>query len=588
VVASKSWRFAVKIGSPDRRQFLRVLGGAALAGALPSWLRAAENQDLVTISILHTTDLHGHILPTVDYSGRADLGGMARCVTQIRRWQKENPDSLLIDIGDVYQGTEFALRDEGRMMIELFNLLRYDAWIVGNHEFDWGIEPFLRAVARSSMPVLAANTLLEGKIAGDFDDARHPFANIRPYILKEIAGIKIAIVGLTTPGMPFWFPPKFIERIDFQNPVEPARRAIRSAKAQGADAVVLAGHMGLKERTGGDDFANRCISLTSEFPEAAVFIAGHTHQDIPRRLTNGVLLTQADHFGIHVGRVDLLFDRASKKLLHQEARTEIMDGRIPLDPVVLSRAQPQLDRATAALAQPIGELAETLSVKSRGGAPSEVGLLIAAAIREALEERSLTIDGVFHGLFEDQHAFKKGAKTVGDIWDILPYENFLVTGELNLVELNVVMEEVFQSRETRSLAGFAISLEGQGSNRRLTKLRFADGRPLDPVKRYRIALNTFDSRSAGHRFMKLREILERPDAKSAFHPVQTRDALIDYFRRHKMVYRVPWAGSFRGVACATMNCSAVVPVSAALSSVGEATIGNAPERLRWKSAERSN
>jgi 2',3'-cyclic-nucleotide 2'-phosphodiesterase/3'-nucleotidase len=470
---------------------------------------------------------------------------MARCITRIRRWRAENPNSILIDIGDVYQGTEFALRDRGRMMIDLFNLLRYDAWIVGNHEFDWGIEPFRQAVARSAMPVLAANTLLEGKSAGDFSHAQHPFARIQPFILKEIAGIKVAIIGLTTPGMPFWFPAKFTEGISFQDPIEPARRAIRRAQASGADAVVLAGHMGLKERTGGDDFANRCVSLTSEFPEAALFIAGHTHQDIPGRLTNGVLLTQADHFGIHVGRVDLLFDRGSKKLLRQEARTEIMDGRVPLDPVVLSRAHSQLDRAAAVLAQPIGDLADTLGVKSPVGEPSEVELLIAAAIREALAERGLAIDGVFHGLFEEKHAFKKGPKTVGDIWEILPYENFLVTGALTPVELKVVMAEVFQSRARRSLAGFAMAMEGQGSNRRLTSLRLVDGRSLDPAKRYRIALNTFDSRSAGHRFMKLREILERSDAKCTFHPVQTRDALIDYFRRHKVVRRIPHEGLTR-------------------------------------------
>lgn len=530
---------SVFVPSSDRRQFLRLLGGAAASLATPGWLRAAENlpSDLVRISLLHTTDLHGHILPTLDYNGRADVGGMARCVTQIRRWRKENPNSLLIDIGDVYQGTEFALRDQGQMMIELFNLLRYDAWIVGNHEFDWGIEPFRQAVARSAMPVLAANTRLEGKPAGDFDRAPQIFAKIQPFVLKEIAGIKIAIIGLTTPGMPFWFPPKFIEGIEFQNPVEPVRRAIRAAKGQGANVIVLAGHMGLKERTGGDDFANRCMSLTAEFPEAAVFIAGHTHQDIPRRLTNGVLLTQADHFGIHVGRVDLLFDRASRKLLHQEAYTEIMDGRIPLDPVVLSRARPQLDRAAAALTQPIGELADTLSVKSRPGEPSEVAALIAAAITESLGEGGVPIDGVFHGLFEDQHAFKKGPKTVGDIWEILPYENFLVTGELLPVELKVVMEEVFQSHETRSLTGFKILLEGKGKELRLTNLWLADGRPLDPSRRYRIAVNTFDSRSAGHRFMKLRDLLDRSEAKCTFHPVQTRDALIDYFRRHKVVHR---------------------------------------------------
>ena len=429
---------------------------------------------------------------------------MARCVTQIRRWRAENPNSLLIDVGDVYQGTEFALSDQGRTMIELFNLLGYDAWVVGNHEFDWGIEPFLHVIKRSSMPVLAANALLEGKAAGEFDDARHPFAKIRPFILKEIDGIKIAIIGLTTPGMPFWFPPQFIAGMEFQNPIEPVRRAIRRARSLGADAVVLAGHMGLKDRTGGDDFANQVMALTSEFPEAAVFIAGHTHQDIPSRLTNGVLLSQADHFGIHVGRIDLLFDRNSKRLLHQEARTELMDDRIPLDPVILSRAHARLDRAAATLAEPIGALAETLSVKAPPGEPSAVASLIAAAITETLQERGLLIDGIFHGLFEENHAFKKGSKTIADIWTILPYENFLITAEVNPIELKVMMEEVFQSRETRTL-GFGFKCAGgEGSNRRLTNLRLADGRPLDPARRYRIALNTFDASSGGHRFMKLR------------------------------------------------------------------------------------
>src|SRR5207302_8933077 len=168
-----------------------------------------------------------------------------------------------------------------------------------------------------------------------------------------------AIVGITTPGMPFWLPPQFTSGIDFQFPVEPVRRALSKAKAEGAGAIVLAGHMGLKPRTGGDDFANNVIALTSEFPDVAVFIAGHTHQNIPSRLTNGVLLTQADHFGIHLGHLDLLFDRSSKKLLQREARCELMNVQIPLDHIVLSRAKPFLDESAAALAQPIGMLADT-------------------------------------------------------------------------------------------------------------------------------------------------------------------------------------------------------------------------------------
>src|SRR6266403_1938158 len=259
-----------------RREFLKLAGQAGLVSAVPTLASsaAALNPDTVCISILHTTDLHGHILPTSDYDGNPDRGGLARCATQIRRWRRQNPNSILIDVGD--------------------------------HEFDWGMECFEHALQQSNMPVFAANMLMEGKLAGEFPDAKHPFAKIQPFILKEIAGIKIAIIGITTPGMPFWLWPEFTRGLDFRHPVEPVRRAITRAKRGGANAIVLTGHMGLKTRTGGDDFANTVMALTSEFPEVAVFIAGHTHQDVPSRLTNGVLFTQADHFGIHAGRVDLL------------------------------------------------------------------------------------------------------------------------------------------------------------------------------------------------------------------------------------------------------------------------------------------
>jgi 2',3'-cyclic-nucleotide 2'-phosphodiesterase (5'-nucleotidase family) len=283
------------VSSPTRRAFLKTIGQAGLFCAAPSIARSAAplGEDTVQISILHTTDLHGHILPTTDYQGNADLGGFARCVTQIRRWRRQNRNSILIDIGDVYQGTDVSLRTNGALMIDLFNHLKYDAWIVGNHEFDWGVEPFINTLAKSEMPVLAANMSMEGKPSGEIS----PFAKIQPYVLKEFGGIKIAIIGVTTPGMPFWFRPEFIRGFDFEYSIEPVRRAITKAKSAGADAIVLAGHMGLKPRTGGDDFANNIIALTAEFPEVPAFIAGHTHQRIPSRLTNGVLLTQADHFG---------------------------------------------------------------------------------------------------------------------------------------------------------------------------------------------------------------------------------------------------------------------------------------------------
>jgi 2',3'-cyclic-nucleotide 2'-phosphodiesterase/3'-nucleotidase len=423
-------------------------------------------------------------------------------------------------------------------MIDLFNHLGYDAWVVGNHEFDWGIEPFHQALQRSVMPVLAANTILEGKSAGEFADANHPLARIRPFVLKELAGIKLAIIGITTPGMSFWLPREFTRDMDFQHPIEPVRRAIARVKSEGADAIVLTGHMGLKPRTGGDDFANSVTALTSEFPDVAVFIAGHTHQSIPSRLTNGVLFTQADHFGIHVGRVDLLFDRNSKKLLGREAICELMDNRLHLDDVVISRAKSQLTESDAALTQPIGELAQTLRANSRPGNPSDIERLIGAAIREALLDRNVAVNGVMHGVFDENADLFAGPKTVNDIWNVIPYENFIVTAALSPDELKAVMEEVYASHERRNLLGFDVKLEGRGWDCKITSMTMQDGRPLDRGKKYLIAFNSFDSRSAGHHFIKLRALLETPSAKSLMHPVQTRDALIDYFRRHKIVHRI--------------------------------------------------
>jgi 2',3'-cyclic-nucleotide 2'-phosphodiesterase (5'-nucleotidase family) len=261
-----------------------------------------------------------------------------------------------------------------------------------------------------------------------------------------------------------------------------------------------------------------------------------------------VLLTQADHFGIHVGRVDLLFDRHSRRLLHRQGACELMDQRLRLDHTVLSRAKPQLEISRAALAEPIGELAETLHVRGYPGEPSEVEELIGAAIMEALRDQGVAVHGVMHGLFDDKRTLRAGPFTVNDIWNILPFENYLVTAELLPDEIKAVMEETFASHERRNLLGFDLVTAGRGLDRRIVSMQLSDGQLLERNKRYRIAFNTFDSRSAGHRFMKLRGLLETPATHCTLHPVQTRDTLIDYFRRHQVVHKIAGPGQLADAA----------------------------------------
>ena len=107
------------------------------------------------------------------------------------------------------------------------------------------------------------------------------------------------------------------------------------------------------------------------------------------------------------------------------------------------------------------------------------------------------------------------------------------------------MEEVYASHEARNLVGIEVNVEGRGRDRTIASMSFPDGRPLERGTKYVIAVNSFDARSGGHHFMRLRAFLDRPEANYVLHPVQTRDALIDYFRRHKVVRRIaqerPWA-----------------------------------------------
>jgi 2',3'-cyclic-nucleotide 2'-phosphodiesterase (5'-nucleotidase family) len=148
------------------------------------------------------------------------------------------------------------------------------------------------------------------------------------------------------------------------------------------------------------------------------------------------------------------------------------------------------------------------------------------------------VDAVMHGVFDENAKLTEGLTTVNDIWNIIPYENLIVTATLSPDEIKSVMEEVYASHEPRSLLGIAVRVEGRGLDRRITSMAFPDGRALERDKRYVIAVNSFDARSGGHHFMKLRALLDRPEANCVLHPVQTRDAVIEYFRRHKVVQRI--------------------------------------------------
>lgn len=515
-----------------RRDFLRVLAGASAFASLPLPLQAMK-AGLRTVSILHTTDLHGHILPTSTYEGVPDVGGVARCATQLHLWRRQNPYSMLIDAGDVYQGTQVGLSTRGQIMMDVFNHLNYDAWVIGNHEFDWGMDAVNGVLTASEMPALCANSLLEGKPAGSLSDTSNPLSRVAPHVIKEMGGFKVAVIGVTTPGMPFWFHEGLFAGFEFLDPIEPVRASLNVAREAGVDAIVLAGHMGL--RRGGDDFANRTVSLMKEYPEVVAFIGGHTHQDVPNQSVHDIPFTQANYHGIHAGRLDITFDVDTRKVVSVQPMTSYMDSRFALDPAILSLTAKDLEAADEITATPIGTLGQTLSIDTGIARPSNVEELIAAAIYESMAARGVEVHGVIHGLIFPDGDFEAGDKTIGDLWSIMPYENKVVTAELNRDEIETILREVYTNWSQRNIMGMFTDVSGRGQNLEIHEIFDRFGQPLHPSRRYTIAFNSYDAASGGNRYLALRDIIRQPDSRMKLHPVQTRDALIDYFTAREVV-----------------------------------------------------
>ncbi len=497
-----------------RRRFLAA-SGAWLGATALGLGKDPANERLRTISIFHTTDLHGHIEPTVSYGGMPDVGGFARCVSCIRQWRRENPHSLLLDVGDVYQGTAESLRNQGNLMIGLFNRVGYDAWTLGNHDFDWGPEALEANLALSKPPVLTGNIERGGARPGNYSGA---WAKVRPWMMREVGGFRIAVIGLVTPGLPYWLTPETLGGVSPTDPSETLKRCISEAKSAKADAIVVTGHMGFRFK---DDFANPVHESLRQAPGVDVFLAGHTHQDQPSWEAQGVLCSQANYHGIHCGRVDLTFDRDTRKLVERKATTVLMDKSFALDPVVMEMAAPDLKKAKEHLARKVATVPQTISGQGRG---SRLVKLFCEIFAEALERNGTPVDGVFHGTFGTGD-LEPGELTVADCWKLLPYENLLVIARVTAEELVEIVREDAAGRSDRTLWPFELGFDEDGSPARF----LYRGEPVAAGRSFRVAFNSYDAQSGGKQLMRLREIVQRPEAKRATTPVETRAALIDGF-----------------------------------------------------------
>jgi 2',3'-cyclic-nucleotide 2'-phosphodiesterase (5'-nucleotidase family) len=240
--------------------------------------------------------------------------------------------------------------------------------------------------------------------------------------------------------------------------------------------------------------------------------------------TGDVFCSQAGYHGIHLGRLDLTFDIDSRKLIGRDAITELMVPDIGQDPAVIEMAEPDLKTTAEQLARKVATVKTT--IKS-GGQNNPLATLFCECFAETLQRDGKPVDGVYHGTFGTGD-LQPCELTIADCWKLIPYENLLVTAELDAPALIEILKEERDTRGSdRILWPFDLRISGGGEITRFTR----DGKPVPQDARFTIAINSYDAQSGGRSLMKLRELLSRPDAKRHTTHLDTRGALIAGLQR---------------------------------------------------------
>jgi len=484
----------------------------------------------VKITLLHTTDLHGHILPTADYDGNKDIGGLLRLATLVEQERARNPNTMLVDCGDFIQGSPHTWLTKGKITVSAMDHLGYDAIVLGNHELDWGL-PFTRKlVADFDAPILAANAVVPS--------GAHPLPGLQPYIVREFEGVKVAVIGLTTPGMPLWFRPDTLGNLEFESATAALKRTLPAVRESNPDILVLATHMGYRPfQTERQAKINQVKDVLRDFPEFDIICGGHTHRVIEQQIVRSTLYTQAGYFGIRLGRVEIEFDTEQGKrgeISSLKPRMLKTDETVPLHATLKAKLQADLDRTAAYLQAEIGATTIDIHPKSDAQGRSPAQRILAGAIAAAADA-----DFVLHGTLNRDFTLPLGIIREHQLWKFVPYENRIGVALLTPPELREILEENAAYGSSHSLMGlwggnYEID-EDAPAGSRISNLRFADGGKPHGKKRYRVAFNSHTLASSGGRYPVLRASVDRPIVRLEMLDIQTRDAVRDWFGRVRVV-----------------------------------------------------
>jgi 2',3'-cyclic-nucleotide 2'-phosphodiesterase / 3'-nucleotidase len=532
-----------------RRQITSGLTALAIisaGGAKLSTRAHAAAPSHVTVTLLSTTDVHGHIEPWDYYANKpADLG-LAKIATLIKQVRAEPPHALLLDCGDTIQGTPlayyFAEKDSSKPnpTIAAFNALHYDAMAVGNHEFNFGEEVMWEAKSQSQFPWLAANV-----------EQTHTkgVQHIGSYIIKNVDGVRVGIVGFVTPGIPRWEIPEHYKGYEFEPIVDAAKRVIPEVRKQ-VDLLVVIMHSGLDRdpQTGASapdqlDNENAAWDLANQVPEIDMIFYGHTHREMSELMVHGVLLSQAKNWGQSLARADVEMSRDAGGrwlIASKHSKTLPVTPDVAPDPEIMKLAEPYQQATQKYLDTPIANSEKELTGEfARYQDDPLVDLIHKVQLDGGHADVSMAT------MFSSGVKIPAGPVTVRQAAALYVYENTLYVVEMTGAQLKDALEHAASffpawpvpAGEPIRLPGYnADCAEGvsyvidltQPVGQRIRDLMF-HGKPLDPAHVLRVAINNYRY-TGGGRYSVYQGL---PVVYRS--PVEIRELMIDYLTRTKEI-----------------------------------------------------
>jgi 2',3'-cyclic-nucleotide 2'-phosphodiesterase / 3'-nucleotidase len=486
------------------------------------------SNERLQLVLLETSDLHGHILPVNYANNQPEEYGLAKIAALIRREREQNEYVILIDNGDLLQGTPLAYyhaKIDNKPIdpsVQLLNELGYDAAVIGNHEFNYGLPVLKKAIRESKFPWLSANLVERTRET----QTEMPYFG-KPYIIREFGhGLKVAVLGLTTPYIPNWENPAHIEGIGFLDAVGTARYWVEYLrKEEQADIVVVSYHGGFEsslstgEPTEIPTGENQGHQLCMEVPGIDVLLTGHQHRMLSGIEVNGVIIVQPGSQGRALGKVRLEVIRTDGRWRIIQKSSELLytEG-VEADPRVLDITREYEMKTQQWLDQPIGHVEGDMRIHD----PMEARIKDTAAI-EFINRVQMHYSGADisnTALFDNDSLGFGPEVTMRDVVSNYIYPNTLqvirITGQdiRDALEQSAAYFETYSGGEVRVSKEFSYPKpqhynydmwEGidylldisRPAGERVVLLE-KDGKPLDPTAEYDVAMNNYRAGGGGN------------------------------------------------------------------------------------------